>query len=132
MKQMQSAESLQLTFEETSNKYKVWPAGVSFDQNNPDHIVITKGDRCNCWRRIDFDIQCKHEFRINSKFKLNHWSNRWYNRREFNKQFPNLSNFHSHSEVIDIEDNDCHNGVSITNEDTHNLAMQDVPESNSG
>ena len=37
------------------------------------------------------------------KFK-NHWVHGWYNRSEFNSQFPQLSIFNTNPEVIDLED----------------------------
>jgi len=49
--------------------HKVWPANESFDSDNQNHLSFPVGGRCPCWRRIDFNIQCKHELKINPKFK---------------------------------------------------------------
>ena len=94
--QLKSSEKLQLLYDNEICSHKVWPAGEQFNANNSEHFVIKIGDRCNCWRRVDFDIQCKHELKINPKFKVLNWGHRWYNRREFNKQYPNLSTFETH------------------------------------
>ena len=64
--------------------YCVWPAGTDFDQNFSKHVVIKIGDRCKRWRRVDYDIQCKHEQKISGKFKKEHGVRRWFSRREYN------------------------------------------------
>ena len=60
--------------------------------------------RCPCWRRVYFAIQCKYELTLNIKLKKHNWAHRWYNRSEFNMQFPQLSTFNTSPEVIDLED----------------------------
>ena len=103
IKQLKSSEKLQILYDEINLCHKVWPAGVIFDESDREHIIIKQGERCNCWRRIDYDIQCKHELKINMKFKVGHWGHRWYNRREFNKKYPNLTTFEINPEIIDLE-----------------------------
>ena len=116
VKQLKSSESLQSLFDDRTQCYKVWPAGSSFDKDDDDHVVIHRGGRCSCWRRIDYDIQCKHELRISPKFNVNHWASRWYNRREFNKRFPNMSTFENNPEVIYIEDNDNNTNLNAVDD----------------
>ena len=113
VKQLKSSESLQITYDDVTLSHKVWPTGVDFDKNDPDHIDIKVGYRCNCWRRVDFDIQCKHELRINPKFKVLDWGHRWLNRREYNKQYPNMSTFETNAEVIDVDNDIVHNSCSF-------------------
>ena len=88
IKQLKSSEVLQMSYDNENVSHKVWPSGIDFDEKNADHIVIKVGHRCSCWRRVDFDIQCKHELKIEPKFKALHWGHRWYNRKEFNKRNP--------------------------------------------
>ena len=104
VKQLKSSEGLQISFNDSNQCYQVWPAGESFDHDNDDHVIIKRGGRCKCWRRVDFDIQCKHELRIQPKFKIGDWGHRWYNRREFNKHYPNMSTFEVNPEIINIDD----------------------------
>ena len=80
-----------MVFDDNKSCHKVWSAGVPFDGSDPEHVVIKVVERCNCWCRVDFDIQCKHELKINLKFNVKHWGHRWYNRREFCKKYPNMS-----------------------------------------
>ena len=94
-----------MSYDNVTLSHKVWPSGIVFDVNNPEHIVIKVGDRCNCWRRVDFDIQYKHELRINLKFKELDWGHRWFNRRQFNRQYPNMSTFETNPEVIEVDNN---------------------------
>ena len=85
-------------------KHKVWPSNDYFDHTKDDHVSFGVGMRCPCWRRVDFTIQCKHELTVNVQFKKHHWAHRWYNRSEFNRQFPKLSIFNTNPELIDLED----------------------------
>ena len=85
-------------------KHRVWPANDYFDNNKKDHVSFGVGMRFLCWRRVDFSIQCKNELTVNIKFKRHHWAHRWYNRSEFNRQFPQLSIFNSNPEVINLVD----------------------------
>ena len=90
VKQLKSAQTLQSTFDEGSLTHSIWPAGTEFDPNDSEHVVIKVGDRCSCWRRVDYDIQCKHELKICGKFKKEHWGHRWYSRHAYNAMFPNM------------------------------------------
>ena len=51
--------------------HNIWPAGVDFNPFDYEHITIKVGERCNCWRRVDFDIQCKHELKLSCKLRRN-------------------------------------------------------------
>ena len=95
VKQLKSAQTLQSSFDERSLTHCVWPAGSDFDPNDSEHVVIKVGDRCKCWRRVDYNIQCKHELKICGKFKKDHWGHRWYSRREYNAMFPNMCTHNS-------------------------------------
>ena len=108
VKQLKRSELLQMSFDNEISSHMVWPTGVDFDINDEEHVVIKVGHRCNCWRRVDFDIQCKHELRINPKFKVLDWGNRWLSRREFNKLYPNMSTFDTTARSIEL-DNDIVN-----------------------
>jgi len=113
VKQLKSSELLQSAYDDDLLAHRVWPAGVPFNENDKEHIVIKVGDRCNCWRRVDFDIQCKHELKLNVKFKENYWGQRWLNRMKYNKLYPEMSTFHSNTEVIEI-DNSCNNQSNVS------------------
>ena len=102
VKQLKSSQLLQKEYVIESSSHHVWPIGVSFDDNDENHITINDGDRCPCWRRVDYNIQCKHELCIEPKFISNKWGSRWLNRREFNRLYPNLSTFDSNQEIIDV------------------------------
>ena len=121
--QTKSSDNLQSLYDHDTSSHMVWPAGVDFNSNDPEHVIIKVGERCNCWRRVDYDIQCKHELKINFKFNLNHWGHRWFNRRQFNSLYPNLSTFDTNPEVIDVEsDNDMDN--NLHNQDIQPLARE--------
>ena len=87
-------------------------------------MMINVDHRCDCWRRVDFDIQCKHEMKLNLQFKLKHWGHRWYNRREFSKQYPNMSTFGINPEIIDVEDG-CNDNTSINNSDGEIICLDE-------
>ena len=108
VKQLKSSELLQSTYDTVNKCHKVWPLGEIFDTNCDEHIVIEDGERCKCWRRIDYNIQCKHELKLNPKFEVKHWGHRWLNRKEFNRLYPNMSTFEINPEVINVEEDDGH------------------------
>ena len=109
IKQLQSSQVLQSSFDELSMSHNIWPAAVDFNPSDDEHITIKVGDRCNCWRRVDFDIQCKHELKLSCKFKKEHWGHRWYNRRQFNADFPDMSTFSTNVNVIDVDQTETTN-----------------------
>ena len=74
-----------------TNSFHIWPANESFDDNV--HIILPIGERCKCSYRIDFDVQCKHELKVDPRFKLEHWSHRWLTRKQFNIRHPDLMCF---------------------------------------
>ena len=76
IKQLKSSEALQKSFDDEMGAHIVWPVGVTFNMNDPEHVVIKVGERYKCWRRVDYDIQCKHELEVNFKFNASHWSPR--------------------------------------------------------
>ena len=88
IEQLKKSELLQCQFDAETMKHRVWPANDYFDNNKRDHVAFGVGMRCPCWRSVDFSIQCKHDLTVNIKFKRHHWAHRWYNRSEFNRQFP--------------------------------------------
>ena len=89
-------------FYNTNNSaYNIRPANELFDVLKNEHVTIKVGSRCCCWRRIDFDIQCKYELKISPLFIGKNWAHRWYNRKYFNSVFPNLSNFLK-PDIIDL------------------------------
>ena len=104
--QLKATEYLQSTFDTDDMKHNVWPANEPFDNNDKNHVSFSVGTRCPCWRRIDFNVQCKHELKINPKFKKHHWGHRWYNRKEYNLQFPSHCDFTTNNEIISVDDND--------------------------
>ena len=106
IKQLKSTDYLDIHFNHILQRHNIWPSSETFDPLDEDHIVINVGQRCCCWRRIDFNIQCKHELKINPEFKKEHWGNRWYTRKQFNKLFPNLSTFKTSNEIIDLQEDD--------------------------
>ena len=113
VKQLKSSEYLQYSRDTNTMLCKIWPATESFDNEKDDHVCIKIGERCSCWRRVDFDIQCKHELKLNCKFKKSHWGERWYNRKAFNTHHPDLCTFETNLEIIDID--------SIVEESNHNI-----------
>ena len=127
--QSKATEYLQSIFDSDAMVHKVWPANESFDSDNQNHLSFAVGGRCPCWRRIDFNIQCKHELKINPKFKKHHWGHRWYNRKEYNRQFPSHTNFNLHSETITIDEND-HGDVGLTNDE--NITISEHASRTSG
>ena len=70
--QLKASEYLVCDYDDSSRTYKIWPAAVSFSESDADHVTIKTGDRCLCWRRVDLNIQCKHEFCISPKFEKRH------------------------------------------------------------
>ena len=64
---------------------------------------------------------------MNVQFKKHHWAHRWYNRSEFNRQFPQLSIFNTNPEVIDLEDvNHAGNPVQCSNADESDVTSDVV------
>ena len=51
----------------------MWPANDYFDCEKVDHISFGVGRKCTGWRRVDSDIQRKHELKVNVKFKNIIW-----------------------------------------------------------
>ena len=135
VKQLKGSESLQTSPDGMTEDHRVWPSGTTFDINEDNHVVIQRGERCTCWRRIDYDIQCKHELRLDPKFKVEHWGSRWLNRREFNKRNTGMSTFDTNAEIICLDDEIESNKASLNNcnevvpqkdnhEETHSLQVE--------
>ena len=72
IKSVRQCDRLQTMLHIDTNSFHIWPANESFDDNI--HIILPIGERCKCSYRNDFDVQCKHELKVDPRFKIEHWS----------------------------------------------------------
>ena len=118
---------LQSELQEDGITYNIWPASEVFDKEKHHSLIV--GDRCSCRHRRDFDIQCGHELKVNPKFQIDKWSDRWLQRREFNVRNPDLMCFPTSSQHgIEF----MHSLTTGSNRDrqiVHSVSMVDKPDS---
>ena len=85
---------------------KIWPAKC--DINSSQTIVIGKGKRCNCIKRVDMDYQCGHELAADERFIPAKYNQKWYNNNFYFVQNPENSPtnalYNSQGDEIDSPD----------------------------
>ena len=72
-------EMLQSALDPETDYFHVWPPNETFD--NDLHIIFSICKRCARGRSIGYDIQYKHEFKVDPMFKIKDWSHRWLTRK---------------------------------------------------
>ena len=87
-KYLTQSERLQSKLDSDINSFHVWPANKTFDKDV--HIILQIGSKCRCSHRIDYDVQCKHELKVDPRYKIEHWSDRWLTRKQLNIRNPDL------------------------------------------
>ena len=65
IKQLKSAEKLQIKFDQINLCHKVWPAGVAFDESDPEHIIIKKVTDATV------GVELTMTYNVNMNLKLN-------------------------------------------------------------
>jgi hypothetical protein len=78
--------SLRLQYLTVETGTTVWPFGLP--QTCDEHLLIERGQRCRCHRRMAYNHQCKHELCIDGRLDLSKYSKRWLNRRTYNDTMP--------------------------------------------
>ena len=63
------------------NIVHVWPCNqISFHNTPPkEGQSFAVGDRCSCYYRFVYNVQCAHEFAVSKRFNCNLYDQRWYN-----------------------------------------------------
>ena len=85
-KSVVQSERLQSTPDPETYCFYVWPVNETFD--NDLHIILPIGKRCTCSHRTDYDVQCKHELKVDPRLELEDWPHRWLIRKHFKNTSP--------------------------------------------
>ena len=123
-KSIVQSERLQSKINFETNCFHVWPANEEFQETI--HVTLGVGKRCECNIRIDYDIQCKHELSVDPRFKLEHWSDRWLNRKQFNIRHPDLMCF----PIGNMTELNVRNEVNYDSNTEIQLRAKDKPRDN--
>ena len=133
-KSVQQCDMLQIMLHIDTNSFNTWPVNESFDDNV--HIILSIGERCKYRDRIDVDVQCNHELKVDSRFKLKYWSYRWLTRKQFNIRHLDLMCFPiGNMTQLNIREDFTEQGngdyEDITDNDMQNCALNAKPRQSS-
>ena len=81
------AKYLQKKVISDETEYHVWSTESTYEEATRIWI-IKQSERCVCYRRRTFLIQCEHEFHLYNKFVIEKWNTRWLNSWTYEEMFP--------------------------------------------